>query len=116
MRIFFFSALAVLAAGCATVDIQTDFNRNAPFPSYRTYDWLDQASSAAGLPLTQRPVVGERVRAAVDRELSAKGLRLQPGGGSDFLVAVYLVGHEKIDEATCGYSTGHWGHGSASGG
>ncbi len=114
-------ALASLAfvsalAGCATVDVQTDFNRKTEFSKYRTYDWFPQAQEAAGTSLFQNPRASDQIRAAVERELAAKGLRLQPAGRTDFYVAYHFIGQERVDETSWGYGLGHWGHGSASGG
>jgi len=114
-------SLALLAfaagfAGCATVDVQTDFSRNADFARYRTYDWFPQAQESGGTPLGQNPRMRNHIQAALERELSAKGLRLQPGGTTDFYVAYHLVGQEKVDGTSWGYGLGYWGHGSASGG
>jgi len=68
--------LALLAAGCTTFRVQTDYDRQASVAGWHTYAWMQQepvtapeGATAFGNPINQR-----RVREAIDAELAAKGL------------------------------------------
>ena len=74
-------ATALTQAGCA-VAVRTDFDRDADFSSYETFDWLEppqRASSAAQSdsqdPFSSNSLLDKRLRAAVERVLDVRGFR-----------------------------------------
>src|SRR5258705_4874905 len=73
MRNWMMSAAAVgtLLAGPAAFaqDVNTDFDRSANFASYRTYAWTP------GTP-SPNPLGEQRIHAAVDQQLAAKGFSM----------------------------------------
>jgi hypothetical protein len=109
-------ALLVGVAGCATFDVQSDFSRRADFGRYLTFDWFPQPQTAEWDLLSQSPPLRDQVRTAVQRELSAKGVRLQPGEATDVLIAPRLMGKGNADDGSWGYGLGHWARGATSGG
>jgi len=78
--LFFTGGFAVLGLGLLLAEINVDYNHSADFGSLKTYSWL---KADAGNPLW-----ADRIREAVDRELTAKGLTMQPNGG-DMAVAAF---------------------------
>jgi hypothetical protein len=69
--------VALLAAGCETYRVQTDYDRQISVAGWHSFAWMQQepvtapeGPTAFGNPINQR-----RVRDAIETELAAKGLR-----------------------------------------
>ena len=69
--------LALLAAGCDTFRVQTDYDRQLGVAAWHTFAWMRQepatvpeGPTAFGNPINQR-----RVRESIESEFAAKGLR-----------------------------------------
>jgi len=101
------AALALLVAGsgaCSTLKVETQFDPNAPFASYRTYAWLATEPGAQDPAPLRIPAVRKMVITAVDRELAAKGMvRTIPDSNPDFLVSVMGAAQSRIEITTYGY-------------
>ena len=66
-RIAVLLAPVVLLSACATTPtVHTDYDPEAAFSSYRTYAWRQQ-------PQLNNPLVRQRLIAAIESELRAKG-------------------------------------------
>lgn len=92
--------LSVVSPGFASVGV--DFDRAADFSKYRTYQWKEGTS----LP---NPLMQERLKAAIDAQLQAKGI--QPAADKpDLFVTTHgrLETQKSIDVTTFGYG-GHYG-------
>lgn len=77
-------------AGCSGPSVQYDYDASANYSGYKSFDWM--AEPPAGAPQAggfDNPIMNDRVRRAVDAELSAKGFRLEPSADPDFLVRYY---------------------------
>ncbi|BDU76162.1 DUF4136 domain-containing protein [Mesoterricola sediminis] len=84
-------ALAALA-GCAPYSIRYDYDSHAPYAGYKTFDWYAKSAKANGKSDgVQNPIMDRRVRGAVERELAAKGLRMEKTGEPDVLITYYPV-------------------------
>jgi len=95
---------------CSSISVSTDYDSDANFATYKTFDWLPHRQKAPA----RNPFVDKRIRSAVDRELSARGYR-QTANGTDFLIAYHVGSKEKLDVTTYGYRYGRrgrfWGRG-----
>jgi hypothetical protein len=81
-----------LLGGCTNVAVRYDYDRNATFSSYKTYDWYAASSQAKGKAGNiDNPLMDRRVRQAVERELAARGFKREKAGEPDFLVTYYPV-------------------------
>jgi hypothetical protein len=78
----FTAGLCILAAA-----VSTDYSHSADFGKYHTYSWLKVQASDS--------LWEDRIRHAVDSELSAKGWTLSPGGGDASITA---FGHTKNEQ------------------
>ncbi|MFQ5937362.1 MAG: DUF4136 domain-containing protein [Acidiferrobacterales bacterium] len=113
------SLLAALA-GCSTITVSTDHDREANFSALTSYAWMPPPAENPTARFDEQ-FVRERVHAAVDRELTAKGYRKQPKGSGtpDFLIVYYAALVTKMRATTVtvgyGYSMG-WGSTSGAGG
>jgi len=94
----------VLLAACSSVSINYDYDMAYDFSKLRTYRWADVPSKADANPL-----IVQRVGAAVEAQLKAKGYLMAEGTPS-FLVASYVGKHTKIqvNDWGYGYGRGRW--------
>ena len=75
-------------AGCSTLSVSSDYDNAVNFSTYHAYRWQAPGDTAAGKDLlATNPIVGRRVRTAVDRELAARGYVLREHGPVEFTVS-----------------------------
>lgn len=78
------AATAILfCATCMAQHVTTDYDRNADFAQYKTYTWEKIQ--------TPDPLWSDRIRAAVNSALAAKGWSEVESGGSVMLVAMEMT-------------------------
>src|SRR2546425_8602740 len=84
-RKIFASAGIVLLAATASFaqQVKTDYDRSADFSQYKTYSWEKVQ--------TQDPLWVERIKSAVNAELTAKGFSEVASGGDVSVVAVEMT-------------------------
>lgn len=82
VRNVFVSIAMVTLLACASFaqKVKTDYDHNANFSQYKTYSW--EAVK------TRNQLNVDRIKSAVDSELTAKGFTQVPSGGSMSLVAI----------------------------
>jgi hypothetical protein len=76
--------LVLIAAGVALATVTTDYSRSADFSHYKTYSWIKVS--------VEDPLWEDRISAAVDSQLAAKGWTKVPVDG-DAAVAAYGSTH-----------------------
>ena len=94
----------LVLAGCgSSLKVATDYDHAANFTTYKTYSWRD------GTKLSN-PLNAERLVAAVDAQLKAKGLTRVESGG-DLTVTYHASGEKTVDVQTfqTGGVYGCWG-------
>lgn len=89
-------------------NVRTDYDHGANLSSYHTYSW--------GLVKTSNPLNEDRVKAAVDKDLQAKGWQLMPSGGKATVFATGNVKNEQEAETMYDGMGGGWGGGWGYGG
>jgi hypothetical protein len=103
-------AAALLLSGTFALanNVRTDYDHGANFSSYHTYSW--------GTVKTSNPLNEDRVKAAVDKDLQAKGWQLVASGGSATVFATGNVKNEQEAETMYDGMGGGWGGGWGWGG
>ena len=86
---------------CSSVTVKSDFDANASFATYKTFDFMPHPSG--------NPLNNKRIEAAVEQQLVAKGMQKQTAGRPDLLVAYHTNVKDKIDVDTYGYRYGRYG-------
>jgi Domain of unknown function (DUF4136) len=87
----------VLFTACASVSAGADFDRGIRLEQYRTFDWGGGDTLPVGDPrLDNNPFFDARVRAAVERELTAKGLT-RATAKPDLLVHYHASIRQRVD-------------------
>ena len=68
------SSLAVLVlAGCATLQVETDYDPEVSVTQLSTYDWADQEAYTSSVPAVDSPLLKRHIQAAVDGSLGRLG-------------------------------------------
>jgi hypothetical protein len=101
-------ALALIAGliGCATAQVNADWDANAQFSNYHTYAWIDTPQMQA---MQQATLFDRRLRGSVDEQLTAKGVRKADADGEADLLVVYHAGvKDKIDVQQWGTFGHQW--------
>lgn len=86
---------------CSSVAVKSDFDANANFTQYKTFDFMPHPGG--------NPLNNKRIEAAVEQQLVAKGMQKQTAGRPDVLVAYHTNVKDKIDVDTYGYRYGRYG-------
>jgi hypothetical protein len=73
-------AIWALTTAVLGIDVKTDFDHHVNFSAYKTYSWAKVD--------TPDPLWNDRVKEAVDRELTAKGWTEVASGGDVSVVAI----------------------------
>jgi hypothetical protein len=94
-------AIVLGSLACATTParVNYDLDPNYDFAGLQSWDWMKEPGQA-GVAGGPSPLVVQRVRAAVERELAAKGYRRVEDGAPDFRVAVHGGTDQKLDVRT----------------
>jgi hypothetical protein len=96
----------LLNAGCTSITVKHDFDLDANFRNYSTFDWMAQPKERitdVSQAYAQNPLLDKRVKKAVDRELLAKGLQKQLLN-PDFLIAYHTGVEDRVNLYSFGYS------------
>src|ERR1700738_2678964 len=105
-NIFASLGIVLLAATSALAQqVKTDYDRSADFSQYKTYSWEKVQ--------TQDPLWVDRIKAAVNSALAAKGWAEAPSGGNVAVVAVEMTRNQQtLDTFYNGFGGGwRWGGG-----
>lgn len=97
---------ACLLAACSTVTVTTDYDRSAPFASYKTYSLAPAAKGQALSPTSEAAL-----REALRSELGARGIREVTSGKPDLAVARHVFLQDKVSVQQ--YT--NWGYGYGGG-
>jgi len=93
-------AIALFAATALRADkVRSDFDHSVNFSKFRTFMWIRE-------PVTNEPFAAERIRKAVNLQLTARGLR-QVSEGADLAIGANLASEEKHTWETY-YSGSGW--------
>lgn len=111
-RIATYTVWIAVLAGCSSMKVETDWNREARFAGLRTYSWIVKPAEAipdtrrARREAERRAEIERRIVGAVDRELAGKGYELA-SDGPDFLIAFYAAAEDTVDVTRV---VSYWGY------
>lgn len=92
---FVLAALCLLAACSTGLQVRSDSDPSADFGRYTTWNFFDELGIEGGY---NSPVYGEHFRAAISRELNARGYRMAEN--PDLLVNVTFRADDKVRMST----------------
>ena len=96
---------ALLLAACASGApvVQTDHAPGVNFAQYKTYSWVEK-------PQTQSPLMQDKLVAAIDAQMAAKGFQRVPDGGDVAVLGSWDSREEVSYSGTSfGFGIGNWG-------
>ena len=105
--LFVVVAGVVLAVGCSSIKVRTDYDELVSFRDFRTYAWIEHESESKGDPAVSSPLTGRRIQNAVDSELIRRGYRRTDTGSPDFYIAYRIVSSRRMDITSTGDPYGH---------
>jgi hypothetical protein len=104
------SALILLGlcslVACSTMRIATDYDQDADFSQYKTYQWIPHKPSVGPKRLLDHALAEKRIKSSVESTLAAKSITRAVGGKPDFLIAFHIGAQNKVDVTTYGYRYG----------
>lgn len=101
--IFSMAFLVVIMFGCATTSVNYDYDKEHDFSALKAYDWMAMPQNVRADEFLLK-----RVKSALSRELSAKGI-MQTPDNPDFLIALHGSRESKVQVTDWGYSYGPFG-------
>jgi hypothetical protein len=100
--------LLVAVVGCSTMSVKSSFDPASSFGQYRTYAWLPLMDQGHTAQLLRGSPAEQRIKAAVERDLAAKGILPTPARTRpDFVIAYHVMLEEKLNVTDWGYSVGY---------
>ena len=111
--VFFLMLVAVVVAGCSGITVSQDYAKEVNFGDLQSFRWKLEPESKQGDDSELSPLVASRIRAAIERELLAKGIAYDKDV-PDFLIDYNLTVESKLTSSnvgtTVGVGTGGYGH------
>jgi hypothetical protein len=104
------SALALTA--CASINVNSYSERGVDFAHYRSYDWSPPEQRSTGDPrLDNNPFFHERIRLAVERQLTRRGFFKASSGRPDLEIHYHANVTQEIDVNGADRQAGYCGEG-----
>ena len=108
-------SVSLLAVGCSSISVTQDYDSEADFQSYYTFDWVPRpttdVSANAQQAMQHNTLLDGRIKKAVNTQLTAKGMTQTPNS-PDILLVYHVGSQDKINVTDWGYSYGgYWGYG-----
>ncbi|MEE9367267.1 MAG: DUF4136 domain-containing protein [Pontiella sp.] len=115
-RYFFLCVVSIsILSGCSSTSVTRDYNETTDFSTLKTFAWQHADQPQTGNPRIDNDLIDERVRAAVNRDLSAKGFNLVEEPEADFLVAYFVEYKQRIGGGTMSVGMRGGSYGRAAG-
>ncbi len=94
------AALVLAAAGCSSLELNTDYNQQTDFSKYRTFSFKEGSKP-------KNAVARRSVEYAIQTALEKRGLRMLETGG-DLSIFGHFVQSQDVRFETWGYGTTGW--------
>lgn len=104
--------LLIACGACSTLSVDTDYNLSYDFTKLKTYTWLDDGKAPGNDIRINNDLVIDRVRAAVERNLAAKGYVKSDGASADFMVSWLGAIKRKLQYDTIDHFYSPYGYGA----
>jgi hypothetical protein len=90
----------LLLASCSGIEVERHADPAADFSRLRTWSWIPRLRDESGDPRVASPLFEERLRAAVERELAARGYQRVEEGQGDFGMRWHASVEDRVDVHT----------------
>ena len=98
--------LAGLLAACGGAQVSQDYDPGMDFSRLRTFDWYPSQEPVSNDPATNSPLIAQRIRSAVVRNLTQKGYQKVEDRTPDFFVHYQLSVRQKLSSSGVSTSVG----------
>jgi hypothetical protein len=112
IRFIFAAVLLFVCVACSTLSVNTDFNPAYDFSKMKTYAWLQNDSVPSTDARINNDLVIDRVRAAVDKNLTDKGYVKTEAVSADFMVSWLGAIDKKLQMETIEHFYSPYGYGA----
>ncbi len=103
---FLYMVAVVVLSGCSSISVSRDYDETVNFSALKTFAWKDAVQPETGNPRIDNDLIDDRIRTAVNRELTAKGFRLAKQGFADFQVSYFVEYKQRIGGGTVSVGMG----------
>lgn len=110
----FMSTLLAFFSGCSTLNVSTDFNPAYDFTTLKKYAWIDKTNTPGCDTRINNDLVIDRVRAAVEKTLAAKGYVKTSTASPDFMVSWHGAIDKKLQMESIDHFYSPYGYGALS--
>jgi len=114
-RYIYFSFVVFLlfvCTACSTLSVNTDFNPAYDFTKMKSYAWLENGSVPSKDARINNDLVVDRIRAAVEKNLAAKGYIKTEAASADFMVSWLGAIDKKLQVETIQHFYSPYGYGA----
>ncbi len=95
-RLSIMALLGLLVGGCGGIAVKQDYDPAVNFGSLKSFNWQSAVQAPTGDKLVDNALLDSRFRAAIERELQAKG-HTKVATGPDYLVAYSYTVQNRIE-------------------
>lgn len=88
---------ALLLAGCSSLSVTTDYDRDIDFNRYQTYRWAPSTKPPKTVEGGTQSLMDRRIRRAVDDELARKGFAVSEDRAADLLAVYRATTRDRVD-------------------
>jgi len=96
LRGYIILTVSILVFGCSGLEVGQDYDVNTDLSGLNSFAWKSEQQIKTGDVRVDNPLLDARIRAAVERTLSANGFRKDSGGTPDFAVSYVFQIRKKI--------------------
>ncbi|MCA9505121.1 MAG: DUF4136 domain-containing protein [Spirochaetaceae bacterium] len=104
--------LLVVAAGCQTFNVRTDWDEETAFGRFQRYAWVEPPEVEGASPFADNDLLRKRLRTTIERVLAERGYRaVTDRAEADFLVTYSVILEERmrVDNVGSTIGTGYYG-------
>ena len=104
-------ALSLALSGCASIDVNTDYDPTTDFTAYQTFAWMEGTGGGSDDPRVAGDLMDQRFRRAIESELVSRGMRKLESGRPDVFIGYQVALDDRVDYQTVNsyYGSG-WGY------
>ena len=91
--------LIVLALGCVTISVDSEYMGNADFSKYKTYDWKEGLQEQPNDARIDNAVLDARIKAAVHKRFTELGYTREGEGTPDFYIGYHAAVVRRVESS-----------------
>ena len=106
LRKYIFLAVSLPVLGCSGLDVSQDYDMTTDFSGLNSFAWKSEVQPSTGDIRVDNPLLDARIRAAVERTLTANGFRKAAGSPPDFTISYVFQIRRRIESERVRTSVG----------